>query len=506
MLALPRVYHWRAPVPRPEASRWKVLGLDEDPVPGNPDICVQNALMFQKKTQSWQQAYDRISHIDLQDLSGESIQAYRNRIKPLLERLSRMHEDAHAMNGILMEWSELLTDCQKRMDNVLVEAEFLNAKKEKYSSLLREAQILANEAQTVCSTVAADPGSAEWACIAARNKLAKATTCVSDMQRQAAYAQEDMKAIMHKARQIYQQYVDSGNKIARRIMNLYAYKAYSYAQNHNTTFEQATIILGFIKGEKYDIYDDEDGAKRYGGDQDGPLTLWVTGDAEIRQRIKSIIQRYHPEIKTDEVVNAYLKKLRNEGCGYVAGINTYLSQYNASEETFRKKFGFPLYRLQNGRCLLNTELMVLDFYASRDNHHHSIFGDYTWDEDGTGKDAGYGMTNNDFNYRFKSYMEEHNIKVKIETLSTPATVESYKHCIQQGKQVVLDMRPVIMTDANTGEKAIARNAGHFVTVTGVTDGGQLIVSSWGKKYYVDLNDFKSTGGEYKDFITISYEE
>lgn len=162
MLALLRVYHWRAPVPRPEASRWKVLGLDEDPVPGNPDICVQNALVFQKKAQSWQQAYGRISHIDLQDLSGESIQAYRNRIKPLLERLARMHEDAHAMNGILMEWSELLADCQKRMDNVLLEAEFLNAKKEKYSSLLREAQILANEAQTVCNTVAADPGSAEW--------------------------------------------------------------------------------------------------------------------------------------------------------------------------------------------------------------------------------------------------------------------------------------------------------------------------------------------------------
>lgn len=80
----------------------------------------------------------------------------------------------------------------------------------------------------------------------------------------------------------------------------------------------------------------------------------------------------------------------------------------------------------------------------------------------------------------KLYMEEHNIKVKIETLSTPATVESYRHCIQQGKQVVLGMRPVIMADANTGEKAIARNAGHFVTVTGVTDGGQLIVSSWGK--------------------------
>ncbi|MFC2663285.1 MAG: hypothetical protein ACFNZE_00950 [Scardovia wiggsiae] len=103
-------------------------------------------------------------------------------------------------------------------------------------------------------------------------------------------------------------------------------------------------------------------------------------------------------------------------------------------------------------------------------------------------------------------MEEHNIKVKIETLSTPATVESYRHCIQQGKQVILNMRPVIMTDASSGEKITIRNAGHFVTVTGVTDGGQLIVSSWGKKYYVDLNDFKSTGGEHKDFITISYEE
>lgn len=106
----------------------------------------------------------------------------------------------------------------------------------------------------------------------------------------------------------------------------------------------------------------------------------------------------------------------------------------------------------------------------------------------------------------KLCMEEHNIKVKIETLSTPATVESYKHCIQQGKQVVLSMRPVVMTDADYGEKITMPNAGHFVTVTGVTDGGQLIVSSWGKKYYVDLNDFKSTGGEYKDFITISYEE
>ena len=42
------------------------------------------------------------------------------------------------------------------------------------------------------------------------------------------------------------------------------------------------------------------------------------------------------------------------------------------------------------------------------------------------------------------------------------------------------MRPVIMTDASSGEKITIRNAGHCVTVTGVTDGGQLIVSSWGK--------------------------
>ena len=47
--------------------------------------------------------------------------------------------------------------------------------------------------------------------------------------------------------------------------------------------------------------------------------------------------------------------------------------------------------------------------------------------------------------------------------------------------------------------------GHAITVTGVTDDGKWIVSSWGKKYYIDPNEtftyrdgkiYSSTGEVY----------
>ena len=53
---------------------------------------------------------------------------------------------------------------------------------------------------------------------------------------------------------------------------------------------------------------------------------------------------------------------------------------------------------------------------------------------------------------------------------------------------------ILITDFNlyqeNGKLAQGDVGGHWMTVTGVADDGRYIVSSWGKKYYVDPSELK----------------
>ena len=63
------------------------------------------------------------------------------------------------------------------------------------------------------------------------------------------------------------------------------------------------------------------------------------------------------------------------------------------------------------------------------------------------------------------------------------TTDNYNDIADKG-QIIVAIEPCILED-EAGNTVFKANGGHAMTVTGVTEDGRFIVSSWGKRYYID---------------------
>lgn len=73
------------------------------------------------------------------------------------------------------------------------------------------------------------------------------------------------------------------------------------------------------------------------------------------------------------------------------------------------------------------------------------------------------------------------------------TVQNDERYKSEGEVILSIYHPIVMVRDDGAIFEMPENGGHAVTITGMTENGRLIVSSWGRKYYVDpeYND-KST--------------
>lgn len=224
----------------------------------------------------------------------------------------------------------------------------------------------------------------------------------------------------------------------------------------------------------------EDGL--YGGDQGSPLASFDSGD----QGIRDLLHKHFPDM-TEEEMRDYLQKLNDEGCGYVALINAFLENYTGTAAEFEAEFGFPLYVERKGKLEYNFDALLVDLYAETDNHN-SFFGrDYIKDEDASATD-GKGTSHQDREYRFKKYLKAHNMNVNFElgTFANANTFNIYK----RNETMMITVNPIILEN-KAGKVVDNRRGSHSMTVTGTTKDGRLIVSSWGKKFYVNPGRFGS---------------
>ncbi len=277
---------------------------------------------------------------------------------------------------------------------------------------------------------------------------------------------------------------DSGSKVKKALeltseqlesRMLTTKKIYTILEQVGNLYKKAEqSIVGDDNSLPTNIAFDDEGM--YGGNQSNPKSH--------ADELANIVRRYYPDF-TDKEVEDYLNKLEDEGCGYVAMINTIFDQFDGKEDEFEETFGFPMYD-ENGD--LNYNAMVTDFYAATDNHYENSFLWFKWDDINESEDPsntdGHGTSRESREYRWETYMKDHGIDVDVHNVEV--TPDTYEQIAANG-DLVIAVEPCILYDVN-GNEVKNQPGGHAMTVTGVTEDGMYRVSSWGKEFYVKPDD------------------
>ncbi len=250
------------------------------------------------------------------------------------------------------------------------------------------------------------------------------------------------------------------------------------------------------------VFDDEGS---YGGNQGSPKGTWW--NPWRRKELFEVIERNTGRTFTAAERDAYLKKLNSEGCGYVAIVNTIFAEYEGRPGDFEKTFGYPMYH--NGD--LNYDMLIADIYSSMDNTdghgHYDAYHDYDSSTDGNRSDysvwkdkSGFGIYPSEQATYVTEFMKDHGVTANAHT-NVNVTAENFEQLSRSGKHVIVNFYygNLLNMDGSVGQYI---DGGHAMTVTGVTNDGHLIVSSWGKEYMIDPN-VAGTGASL-NFTTIEY--
>ena len=296
---------------------------------------------------------------------------------------------------------------------------------------------------------------------------------------------------------------------------------------------------------------DDDGS--YGGDQGDAINnqsgIFLFGKWHIfyNKDLYDFV-RQHPEYAnlTDKEIRDLLAGMNEEGCGYVATANSIFCQYEGREEEFEKTFGFPMY---DSKGELNYNKLIVDFYLETDDQFY-LDGPYgkssminstlsLYDDDPAAFKAKYGVdlfTDSTQEYytsdainavtdevnnisgdlgvvdgdhgttatsrinRLDHYLAERGVTMTYD-YSGGVDVEDIKTQLNDGKEVIIGAHDFYLNDENGKHQTSFIEGGHAMSVTGVTDDGKLIVSSWGDKYYIDPNE-----SEIHSYSVIDIEE
>ena len=157
-----------------------------------------------------------------------------------------------------------------------------------------------------------------------------------------------------------------------------------------------------------------------------------------------------------------------------------LSSYQDHEDEFIKEYGVPLYQDEDKtRYNLKAEQAVLDRVGDS-----SVI-----------KMESKGVTYLSFENRLQHYLKEKNIPSSSKYEYKPAQ-QDVKSYIESGKSVT-----IMVYDEKYnlyGNSVRHEDGGHAMTITGVTDDGRYVVSSWGDKYYLKPDELTDFGIEVTD--------
>ena len=291
---------------------------------------------------------------------------------------------------------------------------------------------------------------------------------------------------------------------------------------------------------------------QYGGNQGDAIynqtgRYNIFGDhVEYNEELYQFV-REHPgyENYTDEQIAELFDKFNNQGCAYVAACNAIMAEYADKPEEFKEKYGFDLYDENNE---LNYNMLYIDYsiYAEgvvfTDNveaeqaYTNAMVGYYRehpeefeekynikFFEDGSDKKMSQEAANkiaqeyaeaskdggtvevpqnwtdqSNQRNRFDAYLEAHGDEATCYEGGSPKflDMEKFNEMTEQGYTIIVSGDQFNMYNEDGTRTNDAPVGGHAMVVTGVTGDGRLIVSSWGKEYYLNPEESGLYGIQY----------
>lgn len=276
--------------------------------------------------------------------------------------------------------------------------------------------------------------------------------------------------------------------------------------------EDGTITCTAYLKESLDIFNDlNNHFEQYGGNQ--MSFRYNNSELIAREDINKIIESYYPNA-TNEQRSLLLHRICSVGCGYTSLGNAIFKKYNGNEREFKEKFGFDMFKLDsNGHVVYNYEPLILEiileYYKNEGNYTiEELYGNQhsselmielsdLFDVESTGKITGTWVD------KYKQVIEQLNKKYNLDLSFNGYTCSCSmlnKNNIQsffdQGYTIIIGSSGYDLYDYETGKLHTEDGGGHAMTIVGFADDGRAIVSSWGKKYIIDLSNVDPETGDF----------
>ncbi|MCI8869309.1 hypothetical protein D1646_02975 [Pseudoflavonifractor sp. 60] len=320
------------------------------------------------------------------------------------------------------------------------------------------------------------------------------------------------------------------------------YKSVETRVTELVTDQAEALDVQELAGGAYDqnttTFDNDKSNGTYGADQgdmaNNKKGMWFFGFRWFEDEDLYAYIRQHSRYQnySQSEIAKLMEQINYEGCGFVAIVNNIFVEYEGREEEFERVFGFPMYD-KNGKA--NYNYLLVDFYANTNDRFYidepggatamvnEVLRKYADSEDEFKKTFGcplydssgsyhpqarqkildayqntsvvtiesQGTTVGALDHHIQHYLNEKGVSCTSDTFIgvTPLSSDEMNQYMDEGKNV-----NILITDFNlyqeNGKLAQGDVGGHWMTVTGVADDGRYIVSSWGKKYYVDPSELK----------------
>lgn len=250
----------------------------------------------------------------------------------------------------------------------------------------------------------------------------------------------------------------------------------------------------------------------FGGDQNSLINNYDKYKEDVN--FQKIVKKYYPNM-SEKILKGDLKLFQLYGCGYVGLVNTLFLKYGDNIEFISDILGI------DKECFVNNDktidytkaydYMVLDFmlYTQKDHFNYLL------------PDIKIPFENTSTTISYNKYLNEKNINNTCSNISSDINnIKKNSNSEKKASEIckyidnLLNNGQKVCVNKTGGGKLYKEDSngsmidagilpgGHCMSIIGTKD-DKLIVSSWGKKYYLDPLGYMNMADTY---TSVKYED